>query len=945
LNFIIFFIILTYIIMYITLNSATEANDANFTNFISDTITIEPNSFICLNGAGFQTHDNSYDLGQIDTFEFRVAFQYTGVTQVYTFPAGDYTLQSFCDTWNALVLDASPYYRFHLNPQDTAAAGLIVQIQMYRKEPPGTDRNPAWWSNYYLEQIDRRICPLIGQSNITVPLQEPALLSGAAATIGADRIQMVNGLVANNYDFVAGARMPSQFLGPATPFDWYKEPGEIMDRYTFETSRLTHGAITYCMADGGKYGDFYLEGVDVNYDSTQEQLRAIDQASLALHYLLRIQHANTGIATLTMRKTDGTLHTWPTRNFNPGDTYKISLNPRWRADGTYDMVVEQMSNTLRMNAWLPLDPTEVSPASYDAGSTSIPILLQDQLGWQTDYPCGEAEYTLYDTGDHKMGCRFGCASERQVTLPATAVEVATSIETNPAAPAAERKVFTALGNGDSTIMPETNAIYLSRFATILTNTQTNQCVRIGDGSGGQGFESVLPTAYTMCFKLENDTAFGGGSNNHVIFGGVDTTAGSVDLAVVVIGSASIKIDDWNAGTVTLNPLVSGTGAPFPGWAYDVGYCLTIGCAGTQNQAISVNITDENNNWYAAVGNTSGANGRLPNLTHIGARYDPNINPANQNYRMNGYVWDFRMSQQNLGEAIPTSFTHWVNIHNNIAQWSVVTGNLGIVKGADWYYNFNDRVDWTPEDGRDNAGLEIVSVSRLYPNMRVGPLWQKLDGALPAQVNWNHLGNLTLIPHVTTTRGTILEAGNLGNPVTQALTTYTFTVATDTANAITNSMVQGVVGIPSIELLPIRHAVAPDEYASAGMPWTDHTEILMPFAVYNGGQVAGGVDVREQVYNICIENLPHRTINGRTNNISKSIYEILHNETHNTFKGDTELINFIPRHKIWIPLRNAGEIPINSLHVKIADAAMREVQDLVGDTHIHIEIASKDEIFS
>ena len=37
--------------------------------------------------------------------------------------------------------------------------------------------------------------------------------------------------------------------------------------------------------------------------------------------------------------------------------------------------------------------------------------------------------------------------------------------------------------------------------------------------------------------------------------------------------------------------------------------------------------------------------------------------------------------------------------------------------------------------------------------------------------------------------------------------------------------------------------------------------------------------------------------------------------------------------------------VNNLHVKITDAAMKEVKDLVGDTHIHIEIAPREEIFS
>ena len=103
-------------------------------------------------------------------------------------------------------------------------------------------------------------------------------------------------------------------------------------------------------------------------------------------------------------------------------------------------------------------------------------------------------------------------------------------------------------------------------------------------------------------------------------------------------------------------------------------------------------------------------------------------------------------------------------------------------------------------------------------------------------------------------------------------------------------------------------------------------------------------MREQIYNICIENLPHRTLNGRTRNLCKSIYEALHNENQNTVKGDSELINIVPPKKIWIPLNNAGEIPLNEFHVRITNGQMIEATDLIGDTHIHMEIKSRDEIF-
>ena len=934
--------------MYITLNSATESNDANFTNFLNEPIVIQPNSYICLNGAGFQTHDTSYDLGIIESFQFRLSYQYVGVTTLFTFPFGDYTLQSFCDTWNNLVINASPYYRFFLDPEDNTTNPLFVQVQIYRKQPPGTDQNRDFWTQTYLNDKTARMASLRGQDPSVVASEEVVAVGDNSASASDDRILYIEGTVANNEDFVCSATAPANRAGTNPLLSWYREPASTQARYSYELNRLTNKAICFSMADGGKYGSFFLDQ-QINYDQATTYMDPIDQARLNNFYLMKIDCPASGVATLTMRKTDSTLHTFATRNFNPGDVFCTSVVPGLRAspsEGKYDMKVEHMKNSLRMTGWIPLDPDF---NTFSDGTVSLNIRLQDQVAYQAYYPCNSTEYSSFAIGNYMMGVRLGNASNLNGlngSDDASSRQLVTNVTCAATTPVAERRWTTLKKELPAlqTIMPNTNATFLQRFSREGTNHQMNQCVELGNGNLGTGIESALPTAFTICFRLVDDTAIGGGSGNHVILGGVIGAPASADILKVVIGSASTTINDYNGGNVAITPLLNGTGAAFPGWAYDTNYCVTVGNGGTGTQIVSLQVSLADGSFYAASAATSGANGRLPNLSYIGAQYGPDVNPANTNSRMNGCVWDFRISQQNLGETLPVHYDEWEEIHKTVAQWSLLTANLGAVKSSEWYFNFDDRVDWnTP---RQNAGNEIVYVDRVDPDMRVSPIFQKTDGVSPVQKNWYHMGNFTSIPHVTTTPNITLESNDLAEAQSY-VGNYSFGIVTDGANAITNSLVKNIATtIPSLELLSKRpDGVGVETFAAESIEWTNHSDILLPFATFDGAEVANGVDIREQVYNINIENLPHRTINGRTNNISKSIYEILHNETHNTIKGDTELINFVPRHKIWIPLKNAGQMIVNNLHVKITDAAMKEVKDLVGDTHIHIEIAPREEIFS
>tara|TARA_R110002020_G_scaffold7688_2_gene32050 strand:- start:6506 stop:9196 length:2691 start_codon:yes stop_codon:yes gene_type:complete len=896
--------------MYITLNSSNELSDSNFVNSFSEALVIKPNSYICLVGAGFSTRDTDYNLGPIDAFEFIVQYTYNGTSKVLTFPQGTYTLNSFCYQFNSLTRLLSKEYVIFMNPQDTEALGVHIVIELYRQPDPVQSK--YWFNENYFTSKYSDSSPLIGQDPTTTPAAEVVLSEFGATPADEDRIWAINGTVTNNYDFLCGARAPSR----AT---FYREPNNMPDRYGFELSRDT-GELNFCCADGGKYGDFYIwDGLQYAGDENTGFIQTVDTAALTNEYLLNINMANTGISTLNIRKTDNTLHTYATKFFNPGDTYRITNKGRNGA-GTYDPVVEVMKNTFAQVAWIALDVTT------NLGNSPLELPYVYHLAYQKDYPCGETEYNASSVNALATGSRL-CQADQLYAGTNTAVTPGINIISKTAATPLLR--FSEGFVGQETIMPNKEGVFLQRFLKGGAS-QENQVIEIG-ATVNDAIEAALPTAFSICVRFQDDTALGGNANQ-ILYGGHQVGGGSQQMVYLVIGSAAITLYDISGGSVTLNPLLNGTGAAMGNWSYDKNYAITVASGGNNNQAMSVLITDEDGGFYAATGNTSGPNGQFPNLRYIGSEYPPTVNPANVNKRMNGAVWDFRIFQFNNYD-IPTSYTDWRRCHEEIAGYSVVTANAGIVKSDLWFYNFDDRVVWNTEDP---TTLSLKSMGQAAQR-RWGPVWRKADGATPSQVNWPHFGNLQA-PMNFTCEPVNTNSGTL-NSVDYGQTS-SFGIFTEDLGALTNPLVYG--NQPSVELLT---AHAADNTATLMIAWND-TESVNPdnFAERAGGGVNAGVDVREQIYNICIENLPHRTHNGRTRNLCKSIYEVLHNETQNTIKGDVELINVVPPKKIWIPLNNSGDMPLNEFHVRITDGAMIEVTDLFSDTHIHMEIKTREEIF-
>ncbi len=95
-------------------------------------------------------------------------------------------------------------------------------------------------------------------------------------------------------------------------------------------------------------------------------------------------------------------------------------------------------------------------------------------------------------------------------------------------------------------------------------------------------------------------------------------------------------------------------------------------------------------------------------------------------------------------------------------------------------------------------------------------------------------------------------------------------------------------------------------------------------------------VDNEAMNVEITNLTHRTLNGASKSWDKTIYQIP-TIAFNEEIGNQEIVEYSPPSKVWIPLNNAMEIPLNKLDVLIASVDGKKVETLSQETNISIQI--------
>ena len=128
---------------------------------------------------------------------------------------------------------------------------------------------------------------------------------------------------------------------------------------------------------------------------------------------------------------------------------------------------------------------------------------------------------------------------------------------------------------------------------------------------------------------------------------------------------------------------------------------------------------------------------------------------------------------------------------------------------------------------------------------------------------------------------------------------------------------------------------------------DHRE-LAPYAWFNPGEARPygtflmdaetGRTAGEDNFRLCIDNLPIRSFNGKTNNLSKCIYEFFNDNVQSKGKAKVLPVN-IPE-RLFIPLNNPGQLILNQLDVVITDADDKEQTELESFTTANIVIRSQ-----
>ena len=107
-------------------------------------------------------------------------------------------------------------------------------------------------------------------------------------------------------------------------------------------------------------------------------------------------------------------------------------------------------------------------------------------------------------------------------------------------------------------------------------------------------------------------------------------------------------------------------------------------------------------------------------------------------------------------------------------------------------------------------------------------------------------------------------------------------------------------------------------------------------IFSTTSEAEQVDIDDKIFNVEIKNLPHRTYNGVTGNLDKTIYQMGSLLEGKTIGGD-RIIEHYPREKIRVPLHNGGEMILNQLEVQISDEFGKQETDLRQTTNLTLEI--------
>lgn len=287
----------------------------------------------------------------------------------------------------------------------------------------------------------------------------------------------------------------------------------------------------------------------------------------------------------------------------------------------------------------------------------------------------------------------------------------------------------------------------------------------------------------------------------------------------------------------------------------------------------------------------------------------------------GYFSDFRLYQKCSSDLL--TLTTWDTIQEELQEYF----RTGVIASTQWYFGGEGKTtevlpsaNMLDAGGNLNDTYKIAGIPR--PEETITQFFQRDSLGQPVDSNWYDLQNLycpgsTILPN--SQRTTNLEAGAYAGPQGGMVETeevqdeLTFTDPTPDVD-------DNVIMTP----------------ASSG------NTIENPFITLKAN--LNDAVLEEDTINIDLLNLSQRGYNGVNRTTDKTIYQMPLASDHKEI--DNQVIHeIIVPQKVWLPLNNPGDIPLNSLDIQLSDVFGKKLDKskYTQPTNIVIQIEQKNNI--
>lgn len=436
-----------------------------------------------------------------------------------------------------------------------------------------------------------------------------------------------------------------------------------------------------------------------------------------------------------------------------------------------------------------------------------------------------------------------------------------------------------------------------------------------------GLQMTTPFLCTFFFKPIDDTAkISAGNNNMTLLG----STGNVKLLEITIAQAEAWDINWytNGGATAVPVVLTDASSNRINMALNTNYYMTVAymgtVVGTGKGRVIFRIMDiDTGVVYDNVGQDI-VYDNVP-LAYLGG-IDPT---AGQNYThySSAYFSDFRLYQKCASDLL--SITTWDALTEELQEYFI----NGVKASTNWYFGGEGKtVNVLPTANMLNAGGGIKDTYRIAglprPDESITQFFQRDTLQPPIDLNWYDIQNVycpgsTILPNAD--RNIALGAGAYAGPqaglgeVDDILDELTFIDPTPDVDE--NVLMTPTIGGDTVE---------------------------NPFLTLKA-------DLKDRLFeedtiNIDLLNLPQRGYNGVNKTTDKTIYQMPLATDHKEIDNMSIHEVLVPT-KVWLPLNNPGDIPLNSLDIQLSDTSGKKLDKskYTQPTNIVIQIEQKNNI--